>query len=238
MAGMDEKAAKIYLAALGLGTTSVQEISRKTGLKRPTVYLHIDELLMQGLFEKVFINKKKYYRAADPRVLEERLKSGLGALQKAMTEFEALKARTPGKPQAVILEGEEGVRRVYFEMKQANSWRIWSNLTTVYPPFHEVYIELCEAAKENGIGIREIITDTKESRRYSRFIARMSGPTYSARTATVEGLANDAIIYGNTVALFRLSEHNMFVVRIEDKTIADSMKALFDMAWKTARPFH
>jgi hypothetical protein len=29
----------------------------------------------------------------------------------------------------------------------------------------------------------------------------------------------------------------MFVVRIEDPTIADSMRAMFEMAWKTARPF-
>ncbi len=95
---------------------------------------------------------------------------------------------------------------------------------------------MCEAVREHGIGAREIIADTKESRRYSKVIAKVSGPTYSARTATVEGIENDTIIYGNVVALFRLSGLNMFVVRIEDATIAETMRAVFEMAWKTAKP--
>ena len=65
----------------------------------------------------------------------------------------------------------------------------------------------------------------------------MIGPTYSARTATQEGLHDDAVVYDNVVALFRLQGLNVFVVRIEDPAIADSMRAMFDMAWKTARPF-
>jgi len=126
---------------------------------------------------------------------------------------------------------------VYLGMKKANSWRVISNLTSVYTPLHEIYLEMTEMVKENGIGVREIIADTKEAKRYSRFIARMCGPTYTTRIASVEGLANDTIVYGNVIASFRLHELNLFVVRIEDKTIADSMRALFDMAWKSAKPF-
>jgi len=235
--GISEKAAKIYMAGVALGTTSVQDIARKTTIKRPTVYLHIDELIKQGLFETVSLNNKQYYRAVDPEILEERLKKNLSELQLSMPELLASRANTMGKPQVTMLEGLEGVRRVYFEMKKANSWRVISNLTSVYTPLHEIYLEMTEMVKENGIGVREIIADTKEAKRYSRFIARMCGPTYTARIATVEGLANDTIVYGNVVALFRLHELNLFVVRVEDKTIADSMRALFDMAWKSSKPF-
>ena len=236
--GISEKAAKIYLAGLTLGTTSVQDIARKTGLKRPTVYVHIDELIKQGLFETVSLNNKQYYRAEDPHILEARLKKSLSQFQSAIPELLESQANTLGRPQVVVYDGEKGIRRVYKEIENANSLRVWSNMTTaVYTPLHEINLELTEAVKENGVGVKEIIADTKEAKRYSRFIARMCGPTYSARTSIIEGLANDSIIYGNVVALFRLHELNLFVVRIEDKTIADSMRALFDMAWKTAKPF-
>ena len=225
------------MAGVALGTTSVQDIARKTNIKRPTVYLHIDELIKQGLFESMSLNNKQYYRAADPEVLEERLKKNLSELQLSMPELLASRANTMGKPQVTMLEGLEGVRRVYLGMKKANSWRVISNLTSVYTPLHEIYLEMTEMVKENGIGVREIIADTKEAKRYSRFIARMCGPTYTTRIASVEGLANDTIVYGNVIASFRLHELNLFVVRIEDKTIADSMRALFDMAWKSAKPF-
>jgi len=235
--GINEKAAKVYLAGLALGTTSVQELARKTGLKRPTVYLHIDELVKQGLFEIVSLNNKRHYRAAEPAVLESRLKKNLSTLQSELPELVALRANTMGKPQVSVLEGEEGVKRVYEEMKKANSLRVWSNMTAIHAPLQEIYLELAETVKENGIGAREIIADTKEAQRYSRLVAKIAGPTYTTRLATAEGLANDTVVCANVVAIFRLHELNMFVVRIEDKTIADSMKALFDMAWKSAKAF-
>lgn len=235
--GLGEKAAKIYLAGISLGTTSVQELARKSGLKRPTVYLHLDELIKSGLFESVNINKKQYYRATDPQILEEKLKNNLAVFQAEMPKLAALRGDLMGKPQVRVYEGEEGVRHVYREIKKAHSARMWSNIGQVYGAFHDTNMEVAEALRDSGAGVREIIADTKESRRYTRLIAKVVGPSYAARIATQEGLENDTIIYENVVAIFGLQGMNMFVVRIEDSSIADTMRAMFDMAWKTARPF-
>lgn len=235
--GIPEKAAKIYLAALSLGTTSVQSIAHKTGLKRPTVYLHIDELLQRGLFEKVSVNKKQYYRATDPHVLEDRLKANLSAIQSAIPEFLALQSMTAGRPRVAVYEGKEGIATVYRELKDATMVRIWSNIDAKEVLFHDVNMDVAETVREKKITVREIITDTRGARRYARLVAKVAGPTYTMRTGPAEGFANDSIIYDNVVTLFRLSENNLFVIRIEDKTIADSMKALFDMAWKSAKAF-
>jgi sugar-specific transcriptional regulator TrmB len=236
--GIEEKSAKVYLAGLALGTTSVQDLARKSGLKRPTVYLHLDELVKQGLFEHISINNKKYYRAVDPTVLEDKLKKNLTALQSEMSQLMALRADTLGKPQVQVFEHEEGLQQVYGEMKKARSLRVWSNIGAQEAgAFHNTYMDLAEGFKKNGINVHEIIADNKEAKRYSRLVAKVAGPSYTARTATVEGLENDTIIYDNVVAIFRLHGLNMFVVRIEDPTIADTMRAVFEMAWKTARPF-
>ena len=234
--GIGEKAAQVYLAGLALGTTSVQDLARKSGLKRPTVYLHVDNLVKQGLFEIVPINKKTYYKPVDPHVIEDRLKKNLQTLQAEMPRLAALAADTMGKPQVRLFEGEAGVKQIYEEIKKANSWRIWSNVGEVYEPYHSIYMELCETVKENGTNVREIIADTRESRRYARLVGKIAGSTYNVRTAILDHLENDTFIYGNVVAIFRLSGLNTFVVRIEDKTIADSMRTMFEMAWKTARP--
>lgn len=236
--GVGEKSAKVYLAGLALGTTSVQELSHRSGLKRSTVYLHLDELVKQGLFEHLSLNNKKYYRALAPEVLEERLKKSLSNFQSELPKLVALSAKTTGKPQVQVFEGEEGIKQMYAEIKKARSFRVWSNVgVSEAKPFHDSYMELAETVEENGIGVREIVADNKEAKRYSRLVAKVSGPSYSARTATVEGLQNDTIIYDNVVAIFSLHGLNMFVVRIEDAAIADTMRAVFEMAWKTARPF-
>ena len=235
--GVSERVAKVYLAGLSLGTTSVQELARASGLKRPTVYLYVDDLMKRGLFETVPIDKKRYYTAVDPSVVEGRLKKSLADFQAELPKLSAMRTDTLGKPQVRIFEGVEGVRGVYEEAKHAHSLRFWSNIGTAYLPFHDLYMDISETARKNGTPLREIIADTKESRRYSRLFAKITGPTYQARTATVEGLENDAVIFGNVVVLFRLQGLNIFAVRIEDKTIADSMKAMFDMAWKSAKSF-
>lgn len=236
--GVPENAAKVYLAGLSLGTTSVQELARVSGLKRPTVYLYVDDLVERGLFETIPINNKRYYAAVALEKLEERLKKNLSDFQSEMPRLAAMCSDALGKPQVRMLMGVEGVRGVYEEAKQASSLRFWSNMSSsVYQPFHNTFMEISEAAGKQGAPLREIIADTKEAKRYSRLCAKVTGPTYSARVATIEGLENDAVIFGNVVVLFRLQGLNIFAVRIEDKTIADSMKALFDMAWKSAKPF-
>lgn len=235
--GLSEKAGRIYQAGLLLGTTSVQDLARKSELKRPTVYLYLDELVKQGLFEIVPLDKKVYYRASNPEVLEERLKKQLLHLQTELPRLTALRSDTMGKPQIRIIEGKEGVSGVYDEMKKANSLRFWSNIGATSGLFHNEFMELAEALGARSVNNREIIADTKESKRYSKLISKVIGPTYSARIATVEGIENDTGIFGDVVVLFRLHELNLFVVRIEDKTIASTMRAIFDMSWKTARPF-
>ena len=235
--GLNEKSAKVYLAGLVLGTTTVQDLARKSGLKRPTVYLHLDELIRRGLFEHAALNGKKYYRAADPHIIESELKKSLSTLQHELPSLVAMRSDTIGRPQVQVFEGEEGMRRVYEEIRHARSLRFWSNLGNAYKPFHDTYMELTEELGKNGINTREIIADTKEARRYSRLLAKLMGSVYQARTATVEGIANDSVIFEDVVAIFRIHDLNMFVVRIEDPTIADTMRAMFDMAWKTARPF-
>ncbi len=235
--GLTKKGAQIYQAGLMLGTTSVQELARKSGLKRPTVYLHLDDLVQQGIFELVPMNKKTYYRAADPEILESRFKKGLSAFQAELPNLSALRGNMLGKPQVRIAEGKEAVLSIYTELKKAHSLRFWSNVGPVLGPFHNEYMELAETIRKNSINAKEIIADTKESRRYSRLLSKVAGPTYSARTATAEGIENDTGIFGNVVIIFRLHELNFFAVRIEDKTIADTMRAIFDMSWKTAKIF-
>lgn len=233
--GLGEKSAKVYLATVGLGTTSVQEIALKTGLKRPTVYLQIDDLIKHGLIEKIKIDKKNYYRGIDPKIIESKIKNNLSNLESLIPEMLSVYQNTVGKPAVQTLQGLEGVRQIYDEVAEASSLRVWSNVGKIQSEFYKEFNKLAEKVNENGIGVKEIIADNKESRKYFKFLKRLTGSTHQIKLATVEGIENDTIIYGNCVAIFRLHELNMFVVKIEDKTIADSMRAIFDMAWKSAK---
>ncbi len=235
--GLSKKSADIYLSALSLGTASVQKIAEKTGLKRPTAYGYISELVTEGLLEKIPLGKREYYRATSPRVLQTRAEKTALAITNALPELEALQAATAGRPNISILEGEKGLRQVYGEMEHANGICFWSKLESFEKAFQDVFENLSIAIAQRQIRTREIIANTSEARKSAKRYALTAGKSYSARTATVEGIQNDNAIYGNTVALFRLHEGNLFVIRMEDAVIAQAMKALFEMAWKSADGF-
>jgi len=235
--GISEKAAHVYLTALALGTASIQELANKTNFKRPTVYGYVEELTKQGLLEKSPLGKRDYYRARDPRLLETRAEQTAQAIRKIVPELEMLHASISGRPSITILEGEKGLRQVYKEMENANSLCFWSNLEMVERQFHDVFEKLATTINEQQIKTREIISNTPEAQKSSKKYAALAGRSYSAHLATTDGITNDSAIYGNVVALFRLHENNLFVIRIEDASIAQTFKALFDMAWKGSDSF-
>lgn len=234
--GLTEKEAKIYAASVELGTATPAAIAGKAGLKRPTVYLHLDEMAGKGLVEKVLVGKRDLYKASDPSLLEARLVEGQHALQKIRESYEAGQVHS-GKPHVQVFEGLENVRRVYDELGVENSARYWSNVAGYQAHFHKEWEALCERYHKSGTTVREIIANNKESRRWSRYLKGIIGPTYSARIATVEGLHNDGAVTSQALYIFRLHEFNFYVVKIEDATIAATYRALFDMAWKSAKAF-
>lgn len=64
--GLNEKEARLYLAAISLGVASVMQLARKAGLKRPTTYLIIESLLEKNLLVAIPRGKKIYYKPEDP----------------------------------------------------------------------------------------------------------------------------------------------------------------------------
>lgn len=235
--GFSDKAAKIYLATLSLGTASVQDIAQKAELKRPTVYVHLDELLKQGLIERFQSGKKELYKAADPSMLEKRAEHQLKAVKQLVPELLSIQNHITGKPQVSVLEGRRALEEVYRDICQANSIRFWSDLTAVEVHFQEMFIKIAESVNENEIRCREIIADTPEAKKSSKRYAATAGKTYSSRVATKSGIQNDSAIYGDTVAMFRIHQNNLFVILIKEPTIAATMKTIFDMAWESAMPW-
>jgi len=237
VAGLDEKAAKVYLSALSLGTSSIQKIASQAEIKRPTAYLYIKQLLKEGLLETIPLGKKELYRATNPRMLEARVEQHLSHIKQLMPELESLKNKNEGGPSVRILEGEKGLQEVYRQITLASSICFWSDLASWEMYFHNEFNKISEAIREREIRTRELIPDTPEARRSSKRYSISAGKSYASRIATQGEIKNDSAIFGDTVALFRIQGYSLFVVLIEEPTIATTMKTIFNMAWECAMPF-
>lgn len=236
--GLSEKGAKIYLATLSLGVATVQAIAARAELKRPTVYVHLKELLAAGFVEIVPSGKKELFKATDPVNLEKRAEREYEEIKKIVPELKFLQKEVIGRPLVSVMEGRKALEQIYKEICQANNLRFWSDLGAVEDYFQEMFVEIAEAVNKNEIRAREIIADTAEAKKSSKRYAATAGKTYSSRIAARSpGIFNDNVIYGDTVAMFRIHHHNLFVILIKEPTIAETMKTIFDMAWESGKPF-
>lgn len=234
--GLSPIASKLYLTALGLGTVSVQQLATSAAIKRPTAYNYIEELIRTGWFEQVSAGKKLYYRATNPQQLEHYAQQNLATIQQALPELLAIHAKTGGVPDVSVLTGARALAQLHGDIAQANTIRFWSNLYTFEKLFPDATSQLSGHIQHNQIRVREIIPNTITDKRSAKRYAAIAGKTYSYRVAARGALFGNNVIYNDTVLLFRLYEHNLSVIRLNDASIATSLSTLFDLAWQSAGP--
>jgi sugar-specific transcriptional regulator TrmB len=97
-AGLVEKEARIYIALVELGKATAYAIAKQAGLKRPTVYLVLEELRHKGLINKVPHLKNQTYTAKDPEEFifeqENKLIEAKRALSILSAKYQRKKAST------------------------------------------------------------------------------------------------------------------------------------------------
>lgn len=236
-AGLSTQAAQLYLAALATGTVSVQKLAQQAKLKRPTAYNYIAELVQAGWLEKVPVGKKEYYRAVDPKQFEQHLQKQLSALQQSLPQLAQLYTQHAVQPAVSVFEGNRAIEQLHSSIAKANSIRFWSNLADFEGLFPEAADELSKAIAQNQISAREIISNTSEAKRSAQRYASVAGKYYACRVAQKGPIHNNSVVFGQTVLLFRLQQYNLAVIRIDDASIADTFKTIFDLAWQSAQKF-
>lgn len=110
--GLSDGEAKVYLALLKLGETSVSKLTKETGQHRTTIYDFLDHLLQRGLVSYVVKSGVKYYKVADPDKLIEFLKEKEIKLKQVLPELKQLAKASIGEISVEVYRGVEGFKSV------------------------------------------------------------------------------------------------------------------------------
>lgn len=233
--GIDGKKAEVYLACLEMGGATGYLLAKKTGLKRPTAYDLINQLMKDGLVYKSIKGKVKYFSPADPEILilklkekEEKVKSILPALQNLYNSPKT-------KPFIRYFEGVEGIREMWEDSlrscKKGDEILAYVGDDTLknMPEYADDYIRR-RVAKDirlrgiykNSPGIMEYMRSNQAQLREARILEEKEFP-----------VANETNIYKNKIAIASYGAE-MFGMIIESAEIVRSQKAIFELAWKGA----
>ncbi len=233
-AGLSNKEARVYLAALELGETTIARLAQKSGVKRATVYLMVDSLKEKGLLSSVKKKNKDLYFAEDPRILEKNLEEKQEALHKMMPEILSIANFLDKKPTVRYFEGQSGMIETFQDMLNYPDQEIlaWYNENFLMAEFYKTYFfeRFIPARKKNKIWVRTILPDNAELRSFAK-----KGSAYLNQARFVTNakfnLKSSIGIYGkNKVQISSYKDEIGMIIESED--IHDSLKSIFEVMWE------
>lgn len=230
--GLTESETTIYLLSLELGPVPVQDIARKAGVSRMTTYTAIESLTARGLMSSTQKGKKMLYTAENPERLISFVRGKIGEVETTLHEItsnlDELKLKQRGeKPAVKLLEGVEGLK-TYLEdvvaTKPQNTSEFFNaeSIRNVFTP--EDLQPLRSTMSKLNVHGRAL--HTGELKIPSRKEVETIAIAHDHKK-----FGGDIFVYGNKVAFSTLSGKIITVV-IESQEIADTVQALFDLAWQ------
>ncbi|PIV50653.1 hypothetical protein COS18_04385 [Candidatus Falkowbacteria bacterium CG02_land_8_20_14_3_00_36_14] len=227
--GLNPKEINVYLALLQLGRASVLLIAKKAGIKRPTAYLILEDLMEKGLVSKIPRKHKTLFMAENPKILMQIADRRKKEVEKIIPNLLGIYNTKPNKPSVQMYEGREGVDQVYnMIMKSKEVW--WfGNLETVYNNFRHVFDGFEKLIAQKKIILRDFIGNTDWENKYAQTGQKSN---HEIRISTLP-INIDFSLFDNKVAILSLQE-DLYAVLIEDKRIADSLRSLYELAWRKA----
>ncbi len=240
--GLDEREARVYLAALELGPSPVQKIAQRAAIPRATVYLVLSDLQNKGVVTTYDQGKKTYFVAEPPQRLGDlaegqalKVKQQQDSIQRLIPELEARgRFEKSERPVVRYYEGNQAVTAFLRDSLLSREGEILNILhldraTETLQKAGFPIEKVRERRAKHRIKSRVIYTTTS-----GKPIDNYSTPQRRAKFVAVEKypFEADISISGNRV-FFVPYGVPLRGVAIEDKAIAGSLRKVFEALWGT-----
>jgi len=228
---LSEPQAAVYFAALELGQATMQELARKSGEKRTSVYNFIEELKSKGLVTEARRKKRRVYSAVDPEQLLEIEKTRLNELERTLPELKAIQNKTRTKPRVTFYEGIDQVLDVYTDqLKEKKPVYAFEDLEHMLSTMTNSFVEWWpkERARRN-IPFKSILRDSAAARSFTKDNIKYLRQSKLMKTG--HDWRTEVNIYGDKVALMSFRSDPPFCVLIEDGDIAETLRTVWKELW-------
>ena len=235
-AGLNETEAKIYLAALELGETSVSRIATKSGVKRTTVYLSMENLMKKGLMSAIKKDGKINYFAEDPRNLEQIMEERKKRIARLMPQLLSFTNLIDRKPTIRYFEETAGIKEVLkdvlnYPKNEACIMYSDSYITDFETTFFSDYY-IPERIKKR-IFVRKLLTQSEKLSAIDRTNVSLLQKTRFLPKETFN-MEIEILIYGNDKVSIISFEEKIALI-IESQKIHSSLKSIFETMWSIAK---
>ncbi|MDO8598686.1 MAG: helix-turn-helix domain-containing protein [bacterium] len=234
--GFLESEAKVYLASIELGPSTVIDLAGATRLSRPATYTAVEALRERGIMGTLVVGKRRLFSAEHPdRLLAyaqrkaTEVRDRVSDLSRAVQE---LALRMGGeKPVVKAFEGKEGIQAIIEDVRatRPKTMEEISNIDALRAVVSaEELAPMREELARSGCTIRGLYTGER-----LKPTSITDARVLPDRLAKFRG---NVSIYGNKIALMTFAG-KLHSIMIEDAILAETMRTLFEAAWEGAEKF-
>jgi HTH-type transcriptional regulator, sugar sensing transcriptional regulator len=232
--GLNEKEARVYTALLALGRASAYSVAEKAGLKKPTTYVILGDLIQKGLVLKVPRVRKQLFIAKAPDEFFALVEERLSVAKKALPELMAMALGKTPKVRSFFYEGLNGVRQALWyhldEMKDKTFVGFYASPHEAAEGFEKLSVDWNNELRKKGTTIRGIAPDhpslTEWRNRDSEYGYSMKIVPYETYSAV------NSIDVGDTFVRI-LAFRDLQAVIIENPDVAHTVRQIFEMVWQS-----
>jgi len=244
--GLTEKEAAVYLAAMELGPSVAQDISKKAKVNRATTYVMIDTLKGRGLVSSFTKGKKKYFVAESPdrllsmiRLQRQELEGKEAEFSQILPQLSALYNVEGAKPQVRFLEGLEGIKTIQEELA-----RLKGEMIQIFPMddvhdfigrvMDEPHKQVQADIKRAHVPVRSLAT--VEDEKILNVLPEAINTEIKIIPAKEFPIHGEVSVREDRIILFSYKSSLVAIV-ITSQVLADTIRALFDLAWQGAAKY-
>ncbi|HEY4490241.1 MAG TPA: helix-turn-helix domain-containing protein [Candidatus Paceibacterota bacterium] len=235
--GLNDKEASTYLALLSFENASALDLSKKTGIKRPTVYVILESLAKKGLVSETQVGKKVHYYAELPDRLEtfiERkiidLRESQKTLKEIIPQLKSLTRESGEKPIVKYFEGKEGVISANDEIFRS----LADSNESMYIIFSKDLIDELFTIEELKRLRRERVSRNVKAKTIYTYTKGELGQDLNSERIKIDSkkypISCDFTIYKDTVILNVLGKR-ISSIFIKNQDVAETLKSLFKLVF-------
>lgn len=233
--GLSDKETKVYLAALELGISTIQDLSKKSEVNRATTYIQVESLKKKGLINLMERGKKTMIVAEKPQRLVDILEQKKDRIElmekefhKIMPDLEAIYNVKADRPRVRFIDTAAGSKFLLEEMMKIGPEVAYSILPKKERPT-EIFGRLTKHVGEIKLLFMMPENAPNEFRKFSNV---------ECRYYQIEEFKIDILLYQNRVVIDKpiMEEQKSTAVYMEDKLFYQSFLALFNIFWDQSQP--
>jgi sugar-specific transcriptional regulator TrmB len=242
--GLNPKSATVYETLLTRGPLPAQAIAEETNMKRPTVYVLLDELKKTGLATERKMGKKTVFVIEHPNVLRQLAERQLQTMESLVArldrELPALASdfeRTQTRPGIQVFEGKEGLKRVFQDIYGPGKDEVYGAVTIekVDAVFPKVLAkQLIPQRIKNHILAKSFIGDTPAGRTVHKNDKKQYRQSILLNPKKYP-LPAEIDVYNDKIAMLSFERGEFVGLLIQNKAFADTLKSLLALAFELAK---